>query len=45
MIKLNASALVRIFSSIRFLWLLALLVLLVLSLSDYLSRIHIPPPW
>ena len=38
----NASALVRIFSSIGFLWLLALLVL---SLSDYLSRIHIPPPW
>jgi len=42
LIKLNASALVRIFSGIGFLWLLALLVL---SLSDYLSRIHIPPPW
>ena len=38
----DSSALVRIFSGIGFLWLLALLVL---SLSDYLSRIDIPPPW
>lgn len=38
----HASALVRVFSTVGFLWLLTLLTL---SLADYLSRIAIPPPW
>ena len=38
----HGSALLRVFASVGFLW---LLVLLVLSLSDYLSRTRIPPPW
>jgi cytochrome c oxidase subunit 4 len=38
----HGSALVRVFASVGFLW---LLILLVLSLSDYLSRTRVPPPW
>ena len=38
----RAGPLLRIFSSIGFVW---LLMLLMLSLSDYLSRIPISSPW
>lgn len=38
----HATPLVRVFSMVGLLW---LLVLLVLSLSDYLFRVRVEPPW
>lgn len=38
----HASSLIRIFAAVGFVW---LLVLLVLTVADYLSRIHVVPPW